>query len=468
MALHTEVRRVALVGLPNSGKTVLLTSLLRHLENHSRRLTDGYGDLESFRIEQNPANGDGLKTFPYAKYRRAIAEEGVFPEKTVSETSISFVVEGKFKRHRRFHVSILDVPGERFYDIEIYRRKEYEDWCDEVDRRWELDPHPAMHSYRQLCSEGGSLRPGVVVDAYRQALAELTAAYRPSITPSTFRLSRDGKAVRGRSADEILNSAASNPCGVDMERQFAPLFATARETHPDLGEIFAANYRQYRQQVAKPLFKELLRCHRLAILVDIPYLLAAGVGVDEDQSHLMKDTLEALVPRNGRVRKIGRLANDFFWYGVSKVGGPNFRAGRVQQVAFVATKSDLVSASDVDNLDNLLLELTVPLRSHLQRIVPKRIVLAAVKSTQPSTRTSTDDSAWLYGRPQFEAASPPTRRDPRAEKLDYRVSRVPAEWPAAWEPDQYSFPPVYPDMPKARAAVPRMDNLDQLFKFIVE
>ncbi|HQU45133.1 MAG TPA: hypothetical protein PK867_20125 [Pirellulales bacterium] len=34
-ALITHLRRVAIVGLPNSGKTVLLTSLLIHLENRS-------------------------------------------------------------------------------------------------------------------------------------------------------------------------------------------------------------------------------------------------------------------------------------------------------------------------------------------------------------------------------------------------------------------------------------------------
>jgi predicted YcjX-like family ATPase len=325
-----------------------------------------------------------------------------------------------------------------------------------------------MHAYRQFCCESSPLEPGEVIAAYRKALAALIAAYRPSITPSTFRLSLEGTPVRGRSADDILASAANNPCGIEMERQFAPLFGETRAKRPELHELFEANYRHYRKEVAKPLFRALLKCHRLAILVDIPHLLAAGVGADEDQSHLMRDTLEALAPKQAIVHKLGRAANYVAGWTISLAGGLRFRFGRVQRVAFVATKSDLVSPSDVHNLDNLLKELTIPLRSHLQRITPEQIVLAAVKSTQPSSKASTDEMAWLYGRPQSEATNPPTRRDPQAEKVDYRVSRIPAEWPAAWEANQYSFPPVYPDIPRARAAVPRMDNLDQLFRFIVE
>lgn len=38
-ALIKHLRRVAIVGLPNSGKTVLLTALLIHLENRSAALT---------------------------------------------------------------------------------------------------------------------------------------------------------------------------------------------------------------------------------------------------------------------------------------------------------------------------------------------------------------------------------------------------------------------------------------------
>jgi GTPase SAR1 family protein len=64
-ALIKHLRRVAIVGLPNSGKTVLLTSLLIHLENRSAALTDGgKWKINSFRPQQERTIGKLLREFP--------------------------------------------------------------------------------------------------------------------------------------------------------------------------------------------------------------------------------------------------------------------------------------------------------------------------------------------------------------------------------------------------------------------
>ena len=57
-ALIKHLRRVAIVGLPHSGKTVLLTSLLIHLENRSAALTDGgKWQIKSFRPQRERTIG---------------------------------------------------------------------------------------------------------------------------------------------------------------------------------------------------------------------------------------------------------------------------------------------------------------------------------------------------------------------------------------------------------------------------
>ena len=72
-----------------------------------------------------------------------------------------------------------------------------------------------------------------------------------------------------------------------------------RGTFTELTKTLSRNYDGYRQQIVRPLFSRLARCDRLIIVVDIPYLLAAGGGALEDQEHLIKKVLEALVPKRG-------------------------------------------------------------------------------------------------------------------------------------------------------------------------
>jgi len=90
-ALITHLRRVAIVGLPNSGKTVLLTSLLIHLENRSPALTDGgKWKIKSFRPRHDATISKRLLEFPYKSYRSYLQENCAFPRKTTSETVFSF------------------------------------------------------------------------------------------------------------------------------------------------------------------------------------------------------------------------------------------------------------------------------------------------------------------------------------------------------------------------------------------
>lgn len=132
--LIKHLRRVAIVGLPNSGKTVLLTALLIHLENRSAALTDGgKWQIASFQPQSKRTIGTKLREFPYKSYRTALRENCVFPDKTKSETVYSFDLDLTNEwGHYEYQVDLLDVPGERFYDIDMFGC-DYAQWCDQLE-----------------------------------------------------------------------------------------------------------------------------------------------------------------------------------------------------------------------------------------------------------------------------------------------------------------------------------------------
>ena len=469
--LMTHLRRVAIVGLPNSGKTVLLTSLLMHLKNLSEALTDGaQWKLKKFRERHHKATiGKQFAEFPYTEYLRCLTEKGGFPLKTKSETAFSFeMVLSKGRRHRLYQVDLLDVPGDRFHDIAMCDRG-YGEWCDELEKSWQREPHPAMHAYRSLFDCDAQINAGDAVGKYRELLAHLMVDYRTSITPSTFRVNRTGTSTRGRTAEALLASAKQNPCGVSLDRQFAPIFDEHRRKHESLVATMATHYNAYRNDIVIPLFRELKACDRLILLIDVPNLLAAGPGAFEDQNHLIEQVLDALVPKQGVWRSSVRFLRDVVLNVVSSVN-LSIRPGKVERVAFVATKADLVAVSDVreNRLSRLLSQLVKPKSSFLEGLSHEELVLSAVKSTSNTDKSDDDDSGWLSGRLQFDGSTtPPTRRKPNDPRVDYKVSRLPKEWPRSWKSDTYLFPEVFPELPQCRIVCPEQENLKALFDFIV-
>ncbi|MBI3675190.1 MAG: YcjX family protein [Proteobacteria bacterium] len=468
-ALITHLRRVAIVGLPNSGKTVLLTSLLIHLENRSAALTDGgKWKIKSFRPRQKTTIGKELPEFPYKSYRSYLQENCVFPTKTTSETVFSFDLDlANGRMQKQFQVELLDVPGERFYDIGMCGCG-YAEWCDELEKSWREEHHPSMESYRKLFDSTEPLDLPTVIAGYRKLLAELIADYRTSIAPSSFRVNANGNSIRGRTADKILTSAEANPCGISLDRQFAPIFDADRKRYGDITAVMSAHFDAYRDDVVMPLFRELKICDRLVLLIDVPNLLAAGAGAVADQSHLIIQVLKALLPKQGVWRSLGRGLRDL-GLNIASAVNRSLRPGKVERVAFVATKADVVPISDVqeNRLSRLLSQVVNPTCSYLEGIDHEEFVLSAVKSTSKADKLDNETSGYLSGRLEFDlSTNPPTRRKPTDPKVDYEVPRLPKEWPPSLD-GRLAYPRVFPDLPQFRMVSPHEENLKKLFDFII-
>ena len=85
MKLRVSVRSIGVVGLSWSGKTVLLTSLIDHLNNHDplafpivNQTTGHPPEVLRFK-ELNP--DQGWKAFPYQRYRKLLVDGLAWPAK---------------------------------------------------------------------------------------------------------------------------------------------------------------------------------------------------------------------------------------------------------------------------------------------------------------------------------------------------------------------------------------------------
>jgi hypothetical protein len=59
------------------------------------------------------------------------------------------------------------------------------------------------------------------------------------------------------------------------------------------------------------------------------------------------------------------------------------------------------------------------------------------------------------------------RQQPPGIEQRYRVSTLPATWPQNWEPRQFSFPDVYPQMPPRDDAPPQQFNVNRILEFVL-
>ncbi len=121
-------RRIGVIGLQGSGKTVLLTSLINHLMHHDpRRFPLGDGTVEVTHFVQELPD-PGWDQFPYAKARRSLGQ-AAWPEKTLetSQYKCSFRWSGK---QPLGGLTFYDLPGERFADLFMYEN-DYANWSSE-------------------------------------------------------------------------------------------------------------------------------------------------------------------------------------------------------------------------------------------------------------------------------------------------------------------------------------------------
>jgi len=450
--LRLRRRRVGITGIGNSGKSVFLTSLLSHLEDHDpermRLGRDGAAFVRRFRLL--PVE-EGRAEFDYVNFRRTLVDHGRWPDKTRDAAHVACSFERSDWRQTGVELDLFDFPGERMADA-IMLDRGYGGWSDAI-----LGPILYDTGNAALAGEFVTAldRDGVTAEeltvAYKLALARFALAYRPLISPSVFLLGVDGKMARPGEAEEIAAERHAGLPGADL----APLPSTLRARRPELTELFAERYRAYRDEVVQPIFTFLRRCHRLIVLVDIPGILQGGTGRYNDQRLLLKHLVDVLDPRRGLLGRIGAVA-------AKTLLGDRFKPGGITRVALVASKADLVHPSDRSHQLALLRDMARRVAEDREGWRVEYFPCSAIVST----RAVAGAERVLAGQLVFDEDG--AVLSPGGPERKYSVSAVPEEWPVEWEAGRFVFPEVYPVVPRRMDLPPKQLGLGRILEFILE
>lgn len=449
--LKTNECRVGVVGLYSAGKTVLLTSLVNHLDHHDPdRFRLGKPGTSVRRFELLPPDPHWV-TFNYAGYRDALVHNGRWPEKTRDRSMLACRFTRTDWAISDCVLKLYDLPGERFADAAMHGRT-FAEWSDHVLDRVANDTpaRTCCTPYLQALQADTPDEAGLI-GAYRLSMAQLILSLKPFVSPSTFLIDTEGTKAK---VEPAATMAAGRRAGL-AGAEFAPLPADVRAKLPELTAQFAERFERYKAEVVQPFLVALKSCTSLIVLVDVITLLAGGVGMYDDNRQILKDLFDVLDPGENLLKAAGRHLSNVFL-------PRQWRPGWITRVAFVTPKLDLVHPQDRDRTLHLLKRMVGKMADNRDGLVHKYFNLSAVVSTRQLPGGEAERA--MVGIPYRDADG---RKQHRGEEQRFRVSTVPDDWPADWPANKYAFPEVYPLIPTRKDYPPDQINLDAVLDFVL-
>src|SRR5262245_49392630 len=247
--VKTTEARVGVVGFYNVGKTVLLSSLIRHLQHHDPDrfpLGKPGATVRRFTVKEPD---HGWNAFNYPGYRDSLVNYGRWPEKTKDRSQFVCQFERSDWTFSDCLLKLYDLPGERIADAGMLGR-DFTGWSERMlslfvnDTTYRRCSAPFLDTIKNPNATEAEL-----LSTYKLALANLILNYKPLISPSTFLLDLKGQPARPASPEDL---AAARHCGIDETMQFCPLPAELRRPGTELFEAFSYRYSQYVEQVVVP------------------------------------------------------------------------------------------------------------------------------------------------------------------------------------------------------------------------
>lgn len=418
--------KIGILGAANSGKTILLTSLLWHLSNHDSERFPLSTDTRicDFQIQKQKQ-----KAFNFALQKNTFTQKHRWPDKTCDFS----VADCRYNRRDHLcerHIKFVDIPGERISDILLWKANSYAEWVDALFDFWEENPRirDIIRQYWEQAKNTDTTLEQLNI-LYKNAMWKMLEYYCP-ITPSTYYLGTDGQMLGDKDNADREKTIQTRPIWDGGE--LLPVPDTWKNTRQEEYKAFERNFKCYKRQVLKPLFDEINDCDNFIFCVDILNILMSGPELLLQTQQEFKEFIAHLAPS-----KLGRWVN--------RIGN------NPPRLAFVATKADMVSSANKDKLDFLLKDFAEPLVASGMKY--RRFICSACISTEE--RCDEQGAIRLIGR---DSDAPQNYIELKGD--------LPECWPDQWDGGDYIYPEVVPCISATRP--PKQNNLNKLFEFIVE
>jgi predicted YcjX-like family ATPase len=361
--LTTPTIRLGVTGLARSGKTVFITALVRNLTTGGRLpFLSAYADMRVREAYLEPQPDDAVPRFDYEGNVAALtAPDPQWPGSTrqISQLRVTIVYEpsralARALGPRKFHLDIVDYPGEWLLDLAMLRQA-YREWSREAIA---FARSPARRAAAKAWLDFlGVLDPQAPQDEQKALQgARLYTEYLKSARASEPALSTVGPG-RFLMPGDLDGSPLLT---------FIPLEVSSAPVRGSLAAMMERRFESYKSRVVEPFFRDhFSRLDRQIVLIDVLAGLNLGAEALDDLMRGLHASLLAFRPGARR------------WFA-------GMLSPRIDRLVFAATKADHLPRTSHDRLEailRLIIEKAAT-RATLAGAEVKVLALAALRATR--------------------------------------------------------------------------------------